>query len=220
MLEANYGIKDSKSGKEKNKEFILHHFNLNIDLNVPLVAYVGRLATQKGINLMTRTLEDVIEYSDARFILMGSGNDSYQDFFRYLSSKYPEKVANYIGFNEEIAHKIYAASDIFMMPSRFEPCGLGQMIAMKYGSLPVVRETGGLKDTVTPFNRFTVEGTGFSFANYDAFELKDKLFEAIYLFHHDKKAWRELVKQAMKEDFSMEKMALSYEKIYHIILGV
>jgi starch synthase len=220
MLEANYGIKDSKSGKEKNKEFILHHFNLNIDLNVPLVAYVGRLATQKGINLMTRTLEDVIEYSDARFILMGSGNDSYQDFFRYLSSKYPEKVANYIGFNEEIAHKIYAASDIFMMPSRFEPCGLGQMIAMKYGSLPVVRETGGLKDTVTPFNRFTVEGTGFSFANYDAFELKDKLFEAIYLFHHDKKAWRDLVKQAMKEDFSMEKMALSYEKIYHIILGV
>jgi len=220
MLEANYGINNSKSGKDKNKEFILHHFNLDVDLKAPLVAYVGRLATQKGINLMTRTLEDVIEFSDARFILMGSGNDSYQDFFRYLSSKYPEKVANYIGFNEEIAHKIYAASDIFMMPSRFEPCGLGQMIAMKYGSLPVVRETGGLKDTVTPFNRFTVEGIGFSFVNYDAFELKDKLFEAIYLYHHDKKTWRELVKQAMKEDFSMEKMALSYEKIYQIILGV
>jgi starch synthase len=143
------------------------------------VVYIGRLATQKGINLMTRVLEEVIEYSDASFILMGSGNDSYQDYFKYLSFKYPKKVGNYIGFNEEIAHKLYAASDLFMMPSRFEPCGLGQMIAMRYGSLPIVRETGGLKDTVIPYNQFTGEGTGFSFSNYDAYEFKEKLFEAI-----------------------------------------
>ncbi len=169
---------------------------------------------------MTRNLEEVIQYSDARFVLMGSGNDSYQDFFRSLSYKYPKKVANYIGFNEEIAHKLYAASDIFMMPSRFEPCGLGQMIAMRYGSLPLVRETGGLKDTVIPYNKFTGEGTGFSFANYDANEFKDKLFEAIHMYTEHPRIWSKLVKQAMAQDNSLDKMALAYEKIYQIILGV
>jgi starch synthase len=212
--------KNAKEGKLKNKENILHHFDLDVNLNVPLVVYVGRLATQKGINLMTKNLEEVIEFSDARFILMGSGNDSYQDFFRYLSYKFPKRVANYIGFNEEIAHKLYAASDIFMMPSRFEPCGLGQMIAMRYGSLPLVRETGGLKDTVIPYNRFTGIGTGFSFTNYDPFEFKEKMFEAIHLYNEDQKTWLKLVKQAMSQDFSLERMALEYEKIYHIILGV
>src|SRR5690606_31205243 len=101
-----------------------------------------------------------------------------------------------------------------------EPCGLGQMIAMKYGTLPIVRETGGLKDTVTPYNRFTGDGTGFSFANYDAYELKEKLFEAIYVYNHDQKTFKNLVRQAMKKDFSLKQMALSYEKIYQIIVGV
>jgi starch synthase len=211
---------DATKGKLKNKEAILHHFDLDVDLKAPLVVYIGRLATQKGINLMTRSLEEVIEYSDARFILMGSGNDSYQDFFRYLSYKYPRKVGNYIGFNEEIAHKLYASSDLFLMPSRFEPCGLGQMIAMRYGSLPVVRETGGLKDTVLPYNQYTGEGTGFSFANYDAYEFKEKLFEGIKVYREHPKAWNKLVKSAMKQDFSLEKMALAYEKLYQIILGV
>jgi starch synthase len=220
LIAENYNLRNFVSGKQKNKEDLLHHFNLSGDLNAPLIAYVGRLATQKGINLMTHILEEVIEFSNARFILMGSGNDSYQDYFRYLTGKYPDRVANYIGFNEEMAHKIYASSDLFMMPSRFEPCGLGQMIAMKYGSLPIVRETGGLKDTVTPYNRYTGDGTGFSFANYDAYELKEKLFEAIYVYNHDQKTFKNLVRQAMKKDFSLQQMALSYEKIYHIIVGV
>jgi len=215
-----FDLKTAKEGKKKNKEDMLHHFDLDVSIEVPLVVYIGRLATQKGINLMTRNLEEVIEYSEARFILMGSGNDSYQDFFRYLSYKYPKKVANYIGFNEEIAHKLYAASDIFMMPSRFEPCGLGQMIAMRYGSLPLVRETGGLKDTVIPYNKYSGEGTGFSFANYDANEFKEKLFEAIHMYKENPKAWNKLVKQAMSQDNSLDKMALEYEKIYQIILGV
>ena len=124
LIDYPYNALKTKVGKQKNKEAILHHFDLDVDLNVPLIVYVGRLATQKGINLMTQSLEDVIEYGNARFILMGSGNDSYQDYFRYLTSKYPNKVGHYIGFNEEIAHKLYASSDIFMMPSRFEPCGL------------------------------------------------------------------------------------------------
>lgn len=215
-----YSLKNFVSGKRDNKEDLLHHFNLSLDLNAPLIAYVGRLATQKGINLMTQVLEEVIEYSNARFILMGSGNDSYENYFRYLTGKYPDRVANYIGFNEEMAHKIYASSDLFMMPSRFEPCGLGQMIAMKYGSLPIVRETGGLKDTVAPYNVYTGTGTGFSFANYDAYELKEKLFEAIYLYNHNQTTFKNLVRQAMKKDYSLKQMALSYEKIYQIILGV
>ena len=220
MIVSKFNDVKTKMNKQKNKEDMLHHFNLDVDLKVPLVIYIGRLATQKGINLMTATLEEVVEFSDARFILMGSGNDSYQDYFRYLSSKYPNKVGHYIGFNEELAHKLYAASDLFLMPSRFEPCGLGQLIAMRYGALPVVRETGGLKDTVIPYNQFTGEGTGFSFSNYDAFEFKEKLFEGINLYNENPRIWNKLVKQAMKQDFSLEKMALAYESIYQIILGV
>jgi len=219
-LVANYDATNFKEGKLKNKEKLLHHFDLDVDLKEPLIAYVGRLATQKGINLMTQILEETIEYSNSRFILMGSGNDAYQDYFRYLSYKYPKRVANYIGFNEEIAHQIYAASDLFMMPSRFEPCGLGQLIAMKYGSLPIVRETGGLKDTVISYNQYNGEGTGFTFSNYDAYELKEKLFESIHLYKNKKRAWQKLVKQAMTQDFSLEKMANEYEKLYQIILGV
>jgi len=219
-LVANFDKATYKSGKKKNKEQVLKHFDLDVDFNVPLVAYVGRLATQKGINLMTRVLEEVVEKTDARFVLMGSGNDSYQDFFRYLAFKYPKKVANYIGFNEELAHQVYAASDLFMMPSRFEPCGLGQLIAMKYGSLPIARETGGLKDTVVPYNQFTGDGTGFTFANYDATEFKEKLLESINLFSKNQKDWQKLVKSAMNQDYSLDQMALAYEKIYQIILGV
>ncbi|MCF7932747.1 MAG: glycogen synthase [Acholeplasmataceae bacterium] len=220
MLETQYGIKDVKKGKRLNKESLLHQFDLDVDLDTPLVSYIGRLASQKGINLMTRSLEEVIMYSEARFILMGSGNDSYEDYFRYLAEKFPGKVANYIGFNESIAHRLYAASDIFMMPSRFEPCGLGQMIAMRYGTLPVVRETGGLKDTVTPYNKFTGQGTGFSFSHYDANDFKEKLFEAINLYHSDKDMWDGLVRNAMKTDFSQKKMAEAYVSLYQIILGV
>jgi len=220
LIDQSFNLKTYRKGKLLNKEAILHHFNLDVDLKEPLVVYIGRLATQKGINLMTRTLEEVVEYSNARFILMGSGNDSYQDFFRYLSNKYPNRVSNYIGFNETLAHKLYAASDIFMMPSRFEPCGLGQLIAMRYGSLPLVRETGGLKDTVIPYNMYTGEGTGFSFRNYDAFEFKEKLFEAIHLYKDQPKVWNKLVYQAMKQDHSLKQMALAYEEIYQNILGV
>jgi starch synthase len=220
LIEHHYDEVKTKDGKIKNKEYMLHHFNLDVDLKAPLVVYIGRLATQKGINLLTRTLEDVIEFSNARFILMGSGNDSYQDFFRHISFKYPNRVANYIGFNEKIAHQLYAASDIFMMPSRFEPCGLGQMIAMRYGSLPLVRETGGLIDTIIPYNQYTGDGTGFRFSRYDAYDFKEKLFEAINLHNENPRVWNKLVKQAMKQDNSLDKMALSYEDLYQTILGV
>jgi starch synthase len=220
FLEKKYNYENYQIGKEKNKRAILEYFDLDIDTSIPLVSYIGRLASQKGIQLMKKRLEEVIEYSDARFVLMGSGNEAYQDFFKYLAYKYPKKMANYIGFNEALAHKLYAASDIFLMPSQFEPCGLGQLIAMRYGALPIVRETGGLKDTVIPYNKFTSVGTGFTFSNYDAFEFKEKVFEAIDVYHHQKRDWDRLVKQAMAQDYSLKKMALAYEKLYQIILGV
>jgi starch synthase len=218
-LPLTYGITDVKKGKRANKAAVLKRFGLEDDHEAPLVSYIGRLASQKGISLMTRALEEVVNYSESRFILLGSGNDTYEDFFRYLAGRFPGKVANFIGFDEAVAHQLYAASDIFMMPSRFEPCGLGQMIAMRYGALPVVRETGGLKDTVIPYNKFTGQGTGFSFAHYDPYDFKEKLFEAINLYHNQTDMWDGLVRNAMKTDFSQKKMAESYETLYQIILG-
>lgn len=219
LLSKTYGKANFITGKRANKAYVLKHFGLDTNTDSPLITYVGRLADQKGIELMEQASEEVLEYSNALLILLGSGEKHYEDFFRYLTNKYPKRVANYIGFNEKVAHNLYAASDIFMMPSKFEPCGLGQMIAMKYGALPVVRETGGLKDSVIPYNKFTGEGTGFSFANYDGYELKEKLFEAVNLYNEDQKIWQKLVRQAMKSDFGLTKMAKSYESLYKEILG-
>lgn len=220
FLHFNYDKQNFFSGKQENKRFLLDHFNLNHHLDQPLVSYIGRLASQKGINLMTQILEDVILNSDAQFILMGSGNEAYESFFKYLANKYPRRVASYVGYNEKMAHQLYAASDLFMMPSRFEPCGLGQMIAMRYGTLPIVRETGGLKDTVIPYNQYTQEGTGFSFRHYDAHEFKEQLFNALNLYEKHLPIFKQLMKQAMNKDYSLKQMALAYEQIYHTIIGV
>lgn len=218
-LYRNYGLRDVTIGKAVNKEAVLRDFDLPVDLKRPLVSYIGRLATQKGIELMIPILEEVIEHSNAYFILMGTGQPEYEEFFYHLKLKFPMRVAVFTSFDEKKAHQLYAASDLFMMPSRFEPCGLGQMIAMKYGALPIVRETGGLIDTVIPYNKFTGEGTGFTFSNYDAYDLKEGLFAAIKLFDEDQSAWKKLVKQAMKQDFGLKKMALEYHELYQTIGG-
>jgi starch synthase len=167
---------------------------------------------------MKATLEEVIANSNANFVLVGSGDPEYENYFRYLENKYRGKVCGYVGFNNELAHQVYAASDIFMMPSLFEPCGLGQMIAMRYGALPVVRETGGLKDTVMPYNKYTNEGVGFSFANYNAHEFKDAVERALDLYNNNQTAWREMVKRAMKKDHSLKRMALDYIDLYQKII--
>ncbi len=220
FIEATYNKKNVHSQKRLNKEAILNHFNLSILLNAPLIVYVGRLATQKGIDLIVNAIEDVVLGSDASFILMGSGDKEYESAIRNLTNKYPNRIGNYIGFNEQMAHQLYASADLFLMPSQFEPCGLGQMIAMTYGTLPVVRETGGLKDTVIPYNKFTGEGTGFTFKGYNANELRDKLFDAIYLYHDEPIVFKQLIKQAMSVDFSTKRMAKAYESLYQIIIGV
>ncbi|MDE6656462.1 MAG: glycogen synthase GlgA, partial [Anaeroplasmataceae bacterium] len=210
---SNYSIKNASAGKKANKEALLKEFGLSNE-DVPLFGLVSRLVDQKGIDLLMPILDDVINYSNAKFILMGSGDSMYEDFFRSMEARYPDRFKCYIGYSDPVAQKIYAGCDIFLMPSKFEPCGLGQMIAMRYGTLPLVRETGGLKDTVYPYNEFTNEGTGFSFANFNATELKDVMFLALNTYNENKTAWNTLVKQAMEKDYSWSSSAAKYLDIY------
>jgi len=213
----NYSLRNYVSGKKENKEKLLAEFNLAND-DTPLFGLVSRLVDQKGIDLLMPIIDEVINYSNAKFILMGSGDALYENFFRSIEAKYPDRFKCYIGYSDPIAQKIYAGCDIFLMPSKFEPCGLGQMIAMRYGTLPLVRETGGLKDTVMPYNEFTGEGTGFTFTSFNAHDLKEVMFLAINTYNNNRAAWKNLVKQAMKQDYSWEASASVYMDLYHKVL--
>lgn len=208
-----YSVDNVVEGKKANKEALLQEFGLDTE-DVPLFGLVSRLVEQKGIELLMPIVEDVINYSNAKFILMGNGDKVYEDFFRHMEAKYPSRFKCYIGYSDAVAQKIYAGCDIFLMPSRFEPCGLGQMIAMRYGTLPLVRETGGLKDTVQPYNEFTGEGVGFSFSNFNPIECKDVMFIAIKTYNEKKDAWTRLVRQAMEKDYSWSASAAKYMDLY------
>lgn len=211
-LYKNYDTNSFVEGKQYNKEQLAKDYNI-ADASAPLFGLVSRLADQKGIDLFMPILEDVLYYSNANFFFLGSGEKTYEDYFNYLASKYPGRFICYIGYSDPLAQKIYAASDIFLMPSKFEPCGLGQMIAMRYGTLPLVRETGGLKDTVIPYNEYTGEGTGFSFTNYNAHNFKDVMFLAMKAYKN-KDVWNSLIKRAMEQDFSWNASARSYINLY------
>lgn len=213
LIYENYSRENVIEGKSINKKALLQEFGLK-NMNAPLFGLVSRLVEQKGIELLMPIIEDIINYSNAQFILMGNGDKIYEDFFRSMEAKYPERFKCYIGYSDNIAQKIYAGSDIFLMPSKFEPCGLGQMIAMRYGTLPLVRETGGLKDTVQPYNEFTGEGTGFSFKNFNPIECKDVIFIAIKAYNENKKNWTKLVHNAMSKDYSWSSSALKYLDLY------
>ena len=215
-LEKNYDVKTHISGKKANKKALFKHFDFGEDKQ--LFTYIGRLSSQKGIHLFQQALDDFLTHADIKLFLMGSGNTYYEDYFHYLLNKYPDKVRIYVGFNEHIAHLAYAASDFFMMPSEYEPCGLGQMIAMRYGTLPIVHETGGLKDTVTPYNQYTLEGTGFSFQHYNAQVFKDLLFDASNLYITDQAIINNLKKQAMKKSYDLDTMANHYIALYKKML--
>lgn len=215
----NYSRFNYLKGKKENKVHLLKKYGFsNEAYDKPVISYIGRLANQKGIGILSQILEELIFYSDAIIFLLGSGQKEYEDYFIGLSHKYPNRVACYIGYNEQEAHQIYASSDLFVMPSYFEPCGLGQMISMKYATLPIVRETGGLYDTVKPYNKYTKEGNGFTFSRYDAFDLKDKIFEALNLYYSNYTDFKRMMRQALASDFSIKTMALSYEKLYEKIL--
>ena len=200
-------------GKAVCKAALQERMGLEQRPDVPLVAMVTRMTEQKGFDLVACILDDIMQHEDIQFMLLGSGDERFENFMRAAEYRYKGRLCAYIGYSEELSHLVYAASDFFLMPSRFEPCGLSQMIAMRYGSLPIVRETGGLRDTVTPYNRFTGEGNGFSFANYDAWELRDAIRLALSCWN-DKDVMRGLIDHAMKADFGFEISAQEYAKLY------
>ncbi len=217
-LYQNYNENNFVEGKKTNKDQLLSDLKLDQNPSLPLVSFIHRFARQKGIDILMPVLEDFLKEHAFNVIILGSGDALYEQFFSEMQKKYPEHVYYENGFNQELMHKIYAASDLFLLPSLFEPCGLNQMIAMRYGALPIVRETGGLKDTVTPYNQFTGVGVGFAFKNYDADELSDAIKQAIALYHDDQEAWRNLIHQAMHVNHSLSKMAKKYADLYQKLL--
>ena len=208
-----------EKGKAKNKNLLLKSINLDFDTKVPLVAFINRLARQKGIDILMSSLEGYLKEGRFNLVAIGSGDALYEMFFIDLQKKYPKHVYYHSGFDYELSQKAYAASDLFLLPSLFEPCGLNQMIAMRYGSLPIVRETGGLKDTVTGFDMATGVGTGFSFTNYDENELKKTIDVALNLYQNHKDKWNEVILQAMQVKHSVIKMALQYEELYQLLIN-
>ena len=204
-------------GKLACKSKLQNDLGLEVREDVPLVAMVTRMTEQKGFDLVACCIDELMSHEDMQFVLLGSGDERFENFMRAAEYRYKGRLAAYIGYNEELAHLVYAGSDFFLMPSRFEPCGLSQMIAMRYGSLPIVRETGGLRDTVAPYNKYTGEGNGFSFANYDAWEMRDTVKYALSCWN-DKDAMRGLINNAMQADFGFELSAQEYAKLYICML--
>ena len=213
----NFGKRNYKSGKEENKKALLEMFELDSNEDAPLFGLVSRLVDQKGIDLLMPIIDDVIANTNAKFVLMGTGDKLYENFLLDCQAKYPTRFKAYVKYSDAVAQKIYAGSDIFLMPSKFEPCGLGQMIAMRYATLPLVRETGGLKDTVIPYNKYTNEGTGFSFDKFDPEALKEVMYIAIDTYNNNKEAFATLRRNAMKQDYSWSSSAQKYIELYNKI---
>jgi len=210
---ANYNI-DDLSGKKECKKDLLKEFKMSEDLiDCPLLGSVSRLTSQKGFDLLAEIMDDLMGM-DVGFVLLGTGEQRYHQLFRDIARKYPGKVGICISYDNVLAHKIEAGSDMFLMPSRYEPCGLNQIYSLKYGTIPIVRATGGLDDTIQNFNPFTGRGNGFKFRNYSSQEFMAEIKRAVELFH-DKKAWDRLMRNAMQEDFSWNRSVADYLKIYH-----
>ena len=204
------------SGKRDCKRALKEEFSLGTKLSAPIISMVSRMTGQKGFDLVRHVLEELLQ-EDIAFVVLGSGEGQYEDFFNYIAGKYPAKSGVYIGYNEELAHRIYAGSDFLLMPSEFEPCGLSQMIAQRYGTLPIVRETGGLVDTVAPYNMFTKEGTGFSFSTFNAHDMMAAVRLALSVYR-DKPVLRKLRKNAMLVDNGFLKSAEQYKALYKSML--
>lgn len=200
-------------GKQACKESLMFDMGLQADPGTPLIAMVTRMTKQKGFDLVERVLDEMMGF-DICFLLLGSGDKTYEKFMRDAENRHRGRICSYIGYNEELSHRIYAGADMLLMPSLFEPCGLSQMIAMRYGTLPIVRETGGLKDSVIPYNQYTGEGTGFSFANYNAHEMKRAVECAVGLYRDYHDIWEGLMRNAMGMDFGFERSAEEYARLY------
>ncbi|MCR3757741.1 glycogen synthase GlgA [Clostridium felsineum] len=209
--------KSTLYNKTRNKTELQKMLNLPVCEDVPMIGIISRLVSQKGFDLISTILEELLQ-DGIQLVVLGTGERKYEDMFKYFAWKYPNKLSANIQFNNDLAQKIYAASDMFLMPSKFEPCGIGQLIALRYGSLPIVRETGGLRDTVIPFNPVTGLGNGFSFSNYNAHDMLHVIRNAEYFYYNEKHNWNNIVKTAMNEDNSWNKSAEIYKNLYMSVL--
>ena len=208
-----YNLRNYKKNKLKNKLALQKELGLPEDENAYVMGIVSRLTDQKGLDLIDHIMNDIMT-DGTQMVVLGTGDRRYEDMFRYYQGFHPAKLSANIYFSDELSHKIYAGCDSILVPSRFEPCGLTQLMALKYGSLPIVRETGGLKDTVQPYNEYDGTGTGFSFANYDARELLNTINYSKQIYFDKKDDWYAMMKRAMEQDYSWNQSAKIYEELY------
>ncbi|WP_106767732.1 glycogen synthase GlgA [Paenibacillus faecalis] len=201
------------SKKQLNKTELQRELNLPTAPDVPMIAMVTRLVDSKGLDLVIRVLDELLYYTDMQFVILGTGDPSYEHWFKEAAVRYPSKMSSQIWFNEPLSRRLYAASDMFLMPSKFEPCGISQLIALRYGSVPIVRETGGLNDTVHSYNEFTGEGNGFTFANYNAHDMMNTIKRALS-FYTQPEHWRQVTKNALSGEYSWQRSAQKYMDVY------
>lgn len=204
--------------KKENKEALQKMLGLPVSENAFLIGIVSRMTEQKGFDLVAHVMEEMLSKMNLQFVVLGTGEKRFEEMFSYFQSKYPEKISVHIGYSEERAHQIYASCDAFLMPSLFEPCGLSQMMSMRYGTIPIVRETGGLKDTVDAYNEFENTGTGFSFKEYNAHDMMHVIQYADEIYRNQKSKWNDLILRAMKTDYSWNASAKRYENMYERLI--
>jgi len=217
-IEKNYNLKNFRKEKVKNKRALQQELGLNQDEKKFIIGIVSRLTDQKGLDLIQCVIDELCS-DDIQLVVLGTGEERYENMFRHYAWKYQDKVSANIYYSEAMSHKIYAACDAFLMPSLFEPCGLSQLMALRYGTVPIVRETGGLKDTVEPYNEFENRGTGFSFSNYNAHEMLGTIRYAEGVYYDKKREWNKMIDRAMAKDYSWKTSAMKYQELYDWLIG-
>ena len=214
----NFDLESFRKNKPLNKLALQEELGLNKDPHVMMIGIVSRLTDQKGFDLIDYVMDQLCQDA-VQIVVLGTGDVKYENMFRHFAWKYSGRVSANIYYSDDLSHKIYASCDAFLMPSLFEPCGLSQLMSLRYGTIPIVRETGGLKDTVEPFNEFDKTGTGFSFANYNADEMLNTIRYAERIYYDRKRDWNKIIERAMQQDFSWKNSARQYEDLYRSLIG-
>ena len=214
----NYNASDFRKKKFNNKTKLQQDLGLAVDKKKYMIGLISRLTDQKGLDLINQVIEGIVD-DFTQFVVIGTGDPQYENMFRHYAWKYPDRVSANICYSDDLAHKLYAAADAFLMPSRFEPCGLTQLISFRYGTVPIVRETGGLKDTVKPYNEYENSGDGFSFSNYNADEMLAVINYSKHIFFDKKREWNQIVDRGMANDFSWKASKFKYEGLYNYLIG-
>ena len=218
LIAKNYNVENFRKEKNKNKKALQKELGLEVNEKKFMIGLVSRLTDQKGLDLINCVMDDICQ-DDVQFVVVGTGDEKYENMFRHYDWKYGDRVSANIYYSEDMSHRVYASCDAFLMPSLFEPCGLSQLMSLRYGTVPIVRETGGLKDTVEPYNEFESSGTGFSFANYNAHEMLKTINYAKSIYYGKKREWNKIVDRGMVKDFSWKTSAKEYEELYRQVLG-